>query len=179
MAIHLLDLALTEKLRESWIDQGIQAGLEQERLEMIEFLFDKIERGSYFGDYRERNLLVTYAGVSLPQSDADASIDALVEVIYYRRGRQVTLKLMSIDISPSIEELEEKLYNEKYSELFVEAVSHFVDHTSAMGSATKIHAATEAAQNLIDAVHSSKTTFEQYGITVQKEGKKWLAFRRA
>ncbi|MGL4587020.1 MAG: hypothetical protein ACRCVQ_08140 [Acinetobacter ursingii] len=177
-----LDLNTLQEVRKHWVNSAISQGdVSEASLELIEQFFDFIEQNHNYGDYYTRSNTNTFIGVDL---DEDGVIDVLAEVIYYRRGRIKTFKIMDIYYSPAIEVLEESSYDYKCIQTLVYIVNQFVHESSdAVGGSTKIYARTSASLKYLTQLHAVtqdeevKKEFEAAGLEVYREGERWLAFR--
>lgn len=177
-----LDIPKLQIVRNHWISCAqMTASFSEEILELKEQFFDFIEQNQLYGDFYERSNTSTYIGIDL---DEDSKIDVLVEVIYYRRGRIKTFKIMDIFYSPAIEALEQTEYDKKCITTLVYIVNEFINKSSdAIGGATKIYASTNTSLKYLNQLHQAtqdadiKKQFDDAGLEVNLEGQRWLAFR--
>lgn len=162
-----------------WIDGSLELKLEDELIELNEQFFEHIQVSRNFGDYLKRENLTTYIGVC---DESCEHPDVLASVGYHRRGREITLKIFDIYISPQLDSLIGSDYDAKYAEYLIFIVQTFLQHAGSSGSATKIYARTDHSraflQELHDTAESIKADLAKVGLTVAFEGKRWLAFRR-
>lgn len=182
MKFQILDLQALQNVRNHWISCALKLeNLSEASLELTEQFFDIIEQNQWYGDYCDRPNNSTYIGVDI---DEDGIIDVLAEVIYFRRGRVKTFKIMDIYYSPAIEALGETEYDNKCIHILVYIVSQFVNESSnAIGGSTKIYASTNTSLKYLAQLHQatqdkdSQKEFESAGLEVSREGERWLAFK--
>ncbi len=177
-----LDLNILQEVRNHWINCANSSSIvSEETIELTEQFFDFIEQNQMYGDFYNRSNFNTYFGVDM---DGDGKIDVIVEVIYYRRGRIKTFKIMDIYYSPAIEGLEDSAYDSKCIQTLVYVVNQFVHESSdAIGGATKIYARNNTSLKYLTQLHQAtqdaevKKSFDEAGLDVSLEGERWLAFR--
>lgn len=180
MKVVNFDLGALHAVRKYWIDSAnVLEGLSDDSMELTEQLFDFIEQGQLFGQYSDRENLNTFVGVDINE---DGFVDALVEVIYYRRARVKTIKIMDIYYSPTIEAKEDKAYDKACIDLLKFIVNEFLIATSdAVGGSTKIYARTDVSLDFLNQLHQAiehmREKLEDAGLEVKLEGKRWLALR--
>lgn len=162
-----------------WIESAVEANLDDDLIELNEQFFEYIQTAKSYGNYLDRPSLNTHIGICDPENNV---ADIIVEVGYHRRGREKTIKIMDIYISPKLDTLVKSDYHSKYAEYLIFAVQTFLQQTDSSGSATKIYARTDQSQAFIEQIHATaeaiKEDFEKVGLSVEFEGKRWLAFRR-
>jgi len=174
------DLKDLHAVRKYWIDSANTLnGLSDDSMELTEQLFDFIEEGKLFGQYSDRENLNTFVGVDI---DEDGSIDALVEIIYSRRARTKTIKIMDIYYSPTIEAKEDSEYDKACVDVLKFIVDEFLTATSdSVGGSTKIYARTDVSLEFLNQLHQAiqhaQERLEDAGLEVKLEGKRWLALR--
>lgn len=162
-------------LREQWLAEAAEAGLDEERLFLLNSNFDHIISSQLFGNYTERANLSTFFGI---QDDAGIIV-ALVEVIKAKTGPTETYKLMSIDLSPAIEVLDKDGYDAINAKVLASCVANFLKEHASSGC-TKIYARNDATLEYLTKLHVGLATsqaLEELNLTVQFEGPRWLAFR--
>lgn len=173
------DEELLKTTARHWIDRGIALNLDDELIELNEQFFEHVQASKDYGDYLTRESLNTYIGIC--EDDCDHP-NVIVEVGYHRRGRELTLKIFDIYISPELDSLVDSEYDSKYAEYLIFIIQKFLQHADCSGSATKIYARTDYSQAFLqrmhDAAESIKSELDKAGLTVKFEGKRWLAFRR-
>lgn len=179
MDIFLFDEESLRTTSRNWIDCGIAINLDDELIELNEQFFEHIQVSKSFGDYLKRESLNTFIGIC----DKDCEHpNIIVEVGYHRRGRELTLKIFDIYISPQLDSLLDSDYDAKYAEYLTFLVQRFLQHADSSGSATKIYARTDISQSFLQLLHqaakSVQTELDKAGLSVEFEGKRWLAFRR-
>lgn|GEM_PF-1516895 len=180
MKIINFDLKDLHAVRKYWIDSANTLnGLSDDSMELTEQLFDFIEEGKLFGQYSDRENLNTFVGVDI---DEDGSIDALVEIIYSRRARTKTIKIMDIYYSPTIEAKEDSEYDKACVDVLKFIVDEFLTATSdSVGGSTKIYARTDVSLEFLNQLHQAiqhaQERLEDAGLEVKLEGKRWLALR--
>lgn len=182
MKFKILSLADLQAVRHHWISCATQSpNFSEASIELVEQLFDLIEHNSLYGNYVDRPNSNTYIGVDL---DEDGVIDVLAEVIYFRRGRAKTFKIMDIYYSPAIEALAENEYDSKCISTLVHIVNTFVGESSdCVGGTTKIYARTNTSLKYLSQLHEAtqdqqiREEFDAAGLAVTREGERWLAFR--
>lgn len=180
MKLTYFDINALQEVRLHWVSSASKIPMVSEAsLELIEQFFDFIEQNHMYGDYHHRSNINTYIGVDL---NDDGNIDVIVEVIFYRRGRVKTFKIIDIYNSPSIEALEDSAYDTKCIHTLVYVVNQFVKESSdVVGSETKIYARSNTSlRHLAEfhaAVESIKEQFEAAGLEVTREGERWLSFK--
>lgn len=182
MKFKILDLESLQDVRKHWISSAIkQDKMSEASLELIEQFFDLIEQNHWYGNFYERPNNSTYIGVDI---DEDGIIDVFAEVIYFRRGRVKTFKIMDIYYSPAIEALAETEYDSKCIHTLVYIVNEFVKESSdAIGGSTKIYARTNTSLKFLTQLHQAtqdqqiREEFESAGLEVSREGERWLAFK--
>lgn len=182
MKFQIFDLQLLQDVRKHWISCAItQEAVSEASLELIEQFFDQIEQNNMYGSYYERPNSNTYIGVDI---DEDGIIDVIFEVIFFRRGRVKTFKIMDIYYSPAIEAMPETEYDSECIHILVYIVNQFVNESSdAIGGATKIYARTNTSLKYLTQLHQAtqdeaiRAEFEDAGLEVYREGERWLAFR--
>lgn len=180
MKIINFDLKDLHAVRKYWIDSAnTLSGLSDDSMELTEQLFDFIEEGKLFGQYSDRENLNTFVGVDI---DEDGSIDALVEIIYSRRARTKTIKIMDIYYSPTIEAKEDSEYDKACVDVLKFIVDEFLTATSdSVGGSTKIYARTDVSLEFLNQLHQAiqhaQERLEDAGLEVKLEGKRWLALR--
>lgn len=177
--IVLFDESSLKATASFWVEGAVEADLDDELLELNEQFFEYIQTSKTYGNYLERPSLNTHIGIC----DEDNNIaNVIVEVGYHRRGREKTIKIMDIYISPQLDSLVKSDYHSKYAEYLIFAVQTFLQQTESAGSATKIYARTDQSQAFLELMHATakliQADFEKEGLTVEFEGKRWLAFRR-
>ncbi|WP_180177663.1 hypothetical protein [Acinetobacter sp. YH01005] len=162
-----------------WIDNGIALNLDDELIELNEQFFEHIQASKAYGDYLNRESLTTYIGI---RENECSTPSIIASVGYHRRGREVTVKIFDIYISPELDSLLDSAYDSKYAEYLIFLVQNFLQHSNVPGSATKIYARTDYSQQFLQLMHDAaegiKTELEKSGLAVEFEGKRWLAFRR-
>lgn len=174
------DLNTLHVVRKYWIDSAnTLSGLSDDSMELTEQLFDFVEQGQLFGQYSDRENLNTFVGVDI---DEDGSVDALVEVIYSRRARVKTIKIMDIYYSPTIEAKDDKEYDKACVDVLKFIVDEFLTATSdSVGGSTKIYARTDVSLDFLNQLHEAiqhtQEKLEDVGLEVKLEGKRWLALR--
>jgi hypothetical protein len=180
MKLTNLDLSILQEVRNHWVSSASsQQEVSEESLELIEQFFDLIEQNHLYGNYEDRPNSSTYIGVDI---DEDGIIDVIADVVYFRRGRVKTFKIMDIYYSPAIETLTSSAYDTKCIQTLAFIVNQFVAESSdAIGGSTKIYARTNTSlkylTQLHEAIESMKEDFDAVGLEVNKEGERWLAFR--
>lgn len=182
MKLTNMDLQSLQDARKYWISCAVEHEIFSEAsLELTEQFFDIIEQNHQYGDFYQRPNKSTYIGVDL---DEDGVIDVLAEVIYFRRGRVKTFRIMDIYLSPAIEALTEKEYDNKYIHTLIYIVNNFVKESSdAVGGSTKVYARNSASLKYLSQLHAvtqeqeAREVFESAGLGVTREGERWLAFR--
>lgn len=182
MKLKVLDLHELQIVRKHWVSRAVaQSNLSEASLELIEQFFDLIEQNHLYGDFYDRPNNSTYIGVDI---DEDGIIDMLAEVVYFRRGRVKTFKIMDIYYSPAIEALHETEYDHKCIQTLVYILNQFVKESSdAIGGSTKIYARTNTSLKYLTQLHDAtqddqiRKEFESAGLEVSREGERWLAFR--
>lgn len=179
MKIVLFDENSLKATAAYWVESAVKDGLDDELLELNEQFFEYIQTSKSYGNYLERSSLNTHIGIC----DDDNSIaNIIVEVGYHRRGREKTIKIMDIYISPELDSSVKSDYHSKYAEYLIFAVQTFLHQTDGSGSATKIYARTDQSQAFLEHMHATakqlQADFEKVGLSVEFEGKRWLAFRR-
>lgn len=182
MKFKILDINDLHLVRKHWISCATQSKqISEASLELVEQLFDLVEQNSLYGNYIDRPNSNTYIGVDL---DEDGVIDVLAEVIYFRRGRAKTFKIMDIYYSPAIEALPENEYDSKCISTLVHIVNTFVGESSdCVGGTTKIYARTNTSLKYLSQLHEAtqdqeiRQEFDAAGLEVNREGDRWLAFR--
>lgn len=161
-----------------WVDCAIECELDNQKMELTEQFFEHIQESKSYGDFKKRENLNTYIGVS---DNENGDCDTLVEVIYHRRGRDATVKLMDIYVNAAIDALEETDYDQIYAERLIFVVSFLMSHTANLGSAAKIYARTDKSQEFLQqlkvAAESMKPELQAARLDIVFEGKRWLAFR--
>lgn len=179
MNIILFDEESLKTTARNWIEKGIAINLDDELIELNEQFFEHIQASRSYGDYVKRESLTTYIGICEKDSDVPNIISS---VGYHRRGREVTVKIFDIYISPELDSLIDSEYDAKYAEYLIFLVQNFLRHSNVAGSATKIYARTDYSQAFLQQMHEAaeivKTQLSESGLTVEFEGKRWLAFRR-
>lgn len=180
MKLTYLDIQTLQDVRLHWVNCAItHSDVSEASLELSEQFFDYIEQNQLYGDYHHRSNINTYVGVDL---NDDGKIDVIVEVIFYRRGRVKTFKIMDIHNSPSIEALEDSAYDMKCIDTLVFVINQFVNESSdVVGSATKIYARSNTSLRHLTEFHAAteslKEEFDAAGLEVSREGERWLSFR--
>lgn len=190
MNIIILDQEKLSEVRQYWLDYAVESiesskdtssiESEDDSLELLEQFFDFSLKTANFGDYLKRENLSTHIGVDI---DGDGKVDALVEIIYHRRGRSKTIKIMNFYYSPSIEKLTGTEYDTKVVSILSYVVNEFIQTThDTRDGATKIYSQTDASLHIMNQLHEIIQSYEQefkdLGIGVKLEGKRWLAFRK-
>ncbi|WP_180074450.1 hypothetical protein [Acinetobacter sp. YH12116] len=179
MKIILFDESSLKATAGYWIESAVEADLDDELIELNEQFFEYIQTSKSYGNYLDRPSLNTHIGICDDDSDFP---NVIVEVGYHRRGREKTIKIMDIYISPKVDSLVKTDYHAKYAEYLIFAVQTFLRETDSSGSATKIYARTDQSQAFLELMHATakliQADFEKVGLSVEFEGKRWLAFRR-
>lgn len=181
MELKILSLQELQNVRKHWIScASEQPELSESSLELTEQFFDLIEQNQLYGEFYDRPNNSTYIGLDI---NNDGKIDVLAELIYFRRARVKTFKIMDIYYSPSIEALTETEYDSKCIHTLVYIVNQFVKESSdAIGGSTKIYARTNTSLKYITQLHNAtqddeiREEFESSGLAVNREGR-WLSFR--
>lgn len=179
MNIFLFDEETLKATARQWIDCGIAVNLDDELIELNEQFFEHIQVSKTFGDFLKRESLNTYIGIC--DDDCECP-NIIIDVGYHRRGRELTLKIFDIYISPQLDSLLDSDYDKKYAEYLIFIVQRFLHHADSSGSATKIYARTDYSQAFLQQMHEAavimKSELDSAGLSVEFEGKRWLAFRR-
>lgn len=162
-----------------WVEGGIKLGLDDELIELNEQFFEHIQASRNYGDFLKRESLTTYIGVC--EDDCEHP-NVVASVGFHRRGREVTLKIFDIYLSPQLDSLVGSNYDAKHAEYLIFIVQTFLQHAESSGSATKIYARTDHSQAFLQVLHEASKIIQQEldeaGLKVEFEGKRWLAFRR-
>lgn len=179
LKIILFDESSLKAAASLWIEGAVEANLDDDLLELNEQFFEYIQTSKSYGNYLNRPSLNTHIGIC---DDDNELANIIIEVGYHRRGREKTIKIMDIYISPQLDSLHKSDYHTKYAEYLIFAVQTFLQQTESSGSATKIYARTDQSQAFLEKMHATaqliRADFEKEGLSVEFEGKRWLAFRR-
>lgn len=167
---------LVVHLQEQWLKEAADASFDDQRLFLIKSNFTHILSNKLFGNYSNRINQSTFFGI---QDDA-GQIVAVVEVIKAKIGPEITLKLMSLDLSPAIEILEKEDYDVFNAKVLASCVATFLAESVNSGC-TKIYARNDSTLEYLTKLHDGLTAttqaLDELNLTVQFEGPRWLAFR--
>lgn len=167
---------LVVHLQEQWLKEAEDASFDDQRLFLIKSNFTHILSNKLFGNYSNRINQSTFFGI---QDDA-GQIVAVVEVIKAKIGPEITLKLMSLDLSPAIEILEKEDYDVFNAKVLASCVATFLAESVNSGC-TKIYARNDSTleylTKLHDGLNATTQALDELNLTVQFEGPRWLAFR--
>lgn len=167
---------LVVHLQEQWLKEAEDASFDDQRLFLIKSNFTHILSNKLFGNYSNRINQSTFFGI---QDDA-GQIVAVVEVIKAKIGPEITLKLMSLDLSPAIEILEKEDYDVFNAKVLASCVATFLAESVNSGC-TKIYARNDSTLEYLTKLHDGLTAttqaLDELNLTVQFEGPRWLAFR--
>lgn len=179
MKILNFDESTLKQTSQEWNESGISNGFDQEQLELNTQFFELILNDETYGEFWQRPSMRTHVGV---QDSESGDTCVIVEVGFHKRGRETTLKIFDIYTSPSLENLPETDYDEKYLKYLIFVVTSFLERMESSGSVTKIYARTDISKdflNQLEAVASSiKSELDDAQLSVEFEGKRWLAFRK-
>lgn len=179
MKICLFDEESLRATARKWIDCGIALNLDDELIELNEQFFEHIHASKTYGDFLKRESLNTYIGICEDDSEIP---NIIIDVGYHRRGRELTLKIFDIYISPQLDSSSDSDYDTKYAEYLIFIVQYFLNLAESSGSATKIYARTDYSQAFLQLMHeaavNTKSELDRAGLKVEFEGKRWLSFRR-
>lgn len=179
MNIFIFDEESLKTTARNWTEKGIAINLDDELIELNEQFFEHIQASRSYGDYVKRESLTTYIGICEKGCEFP---NIIASVGYHRRGREVTVKIFDIYISPELDSYDNSDYDSKYAEYLIFLVQNFLRHSNVAGSATKIYARTDYSQAFLQQMHEAaervKAELNKSGLTVEFEGKRWLAFRR-
>ena len=163
-------------LQDQWLKEAEDSSFDSERLFLLKSNFAQIISSNLFGNYSERINQSTFFGM---QDDA-GKIIALVEVIKVKVGNEITLKLMSIDLCPSIEQLSKEDYDVFNAKVLASCVATFLAE-SANSGCTKVYARNDSTLEYLTQLHVGLTAasqaLDELNLSVQFEGPRWLAFR--
>lgn len=172
----ILNEALLNHLHQQWLDEAKEASLDEQRIFLLNSNFTQIAESKSYGDYSKRVNQATVFGI---QEDS-GKIIALVEVIKAKIGTDSTMKLMSIDLCPSIEQLEKEDYDVYNAKVLASCVATLLAESLNSGC-TKIYARNDATLEYLTKLHDGLTAtsqaLDELNLTVQFEGPRWLAFR--
>lgn len=157
---------------EVWVDENDVI------LEIHEDLINRIERNEYFGIPDNRLNNITYVAVVDEESNDLSKAIALAQVISTRRGREHTVKIMSIVLSPRIEIADKTIYDETYAGALAYILAYYLAKGDVKGSITKVYAEDDAARMFLKGIHDNLSPEEllKHGLEVAMQGNNWLSF---
>lgn len=171
-----LNQVLLNHVHQQWLNEANEASLDEQRIFLLNSNFTHISESKSYGDYFSRINKATVFGIQ----DETGNIIALVEVINANIGTDSTLKLMSIDLCPSIEQLGKEDYDVFNAKVLASCVATLLAESKNSGC-TKIYARNDATLEYLTKLHDGLTAttqaLDELNLTVQFEGPRWLAFR--
>lgn len=163
-------------LQEQWLKEASDSNFDTERLFLLKSNFAQIISSNLFGNYSERINQSTFLGMQ----DEAGKVIALVEVIKAKIGNENTLKLMSIDLCPSLEQLSKDDYDVCTAKVMAACVATFLAESVNSGC-TKVYARNDSTLEYLTKLHEGLTAatqaLDELNLSVQFEGPRWLAFR--
>lgn len=171
-----LNESLLIHLQQQWLEEAEEASFDQQRLFLIESNFTHIISNKLYGNYATRTNQSTFLGIQ----EESGQIIAIVEVIKAKLGSEITLKLMSLDLSPAIEILNKEDYDLSNAKVLASCVATFLAESVNSGC-TKIFARNDSTLEYLTKLHEGLTAtsqaLDELNLTVEFEGPRWLAFR--